>query len=204
MLLLLVVLLLLLQTNVANAFTCDSPELADALYCNTSLPIGARVEALVGQLTMEEKTAHVLESGGSVPRLGIPELGSTECLRGYLSMFPQALTMSQAWNSSLVHAVASATGDEVRASANEGTNGGSLSSGNAGGSLACFDPVLNVCRDPRWGRCQEGYGTLSCYTTPKVAAIMNASESRNYSRASAAAAAAAPLWWQLSSARRLW
>jgi hypothetical protein len=75
------------------------------------------------------------ESGGSVPRLGIPELGSTECLRGYLSMFPQALTMSQAWNRTLVHAVAAATGDEVRASANEGSNGGSLSSGNAGGSL---------------------------------------------------------------------
>eukprot|EP01044_Picomonas_judraskeda_P042827 COSAG03_NODE_22229_length_293_cov_3.422680_1_plen_51_part_10 len=36
--------------------------------------------------------------------------------------------------------------------------------GNAGGSLACFDPVLNVCRDPRWGRCQEGYGEDSWLT----------------------------------------
>lgn len=130
--------LLLLLLPDASALTCDSPELAGAVYCNHSLPIAARVEALVGQLTMAEKTAKVLESGGSVPRLGIPTLGSTECLRGYLSMFPQALTMSQAWNISLIHAVASATGDEVRASANEGSNGGNLSSGNAGGSLACF------------------------------------------------------------------
>eukprot|EP01044_Picomonas_judraskeda_P028129 COSAG03_NODE_9217_length_737_cov_2.438871_1_plen_73_part_00 len=46
--------------DAVNALTCDSPELAGAVYCNASLPIGARVEALVGQLTMEEKTAHVL------------------------------------------------------------------------------------------------------------------------------------------------
>ena len=24
--------------------------------------------------------------------------------------------------------------------------------------LVCWAPVVNVCRDPRWGRCQEGYG----------------------------------------------
>ena len=101
---------------------------------------------------MAEKTAVVLESGGSVPRLGVPTLGTAECLRGFLSMFPQALTLSQSWNVSLVQAVAAATSDEVRGSANEEQSQG------GGGSLACFDPVINVCRDPRWGRCQEGYG----------------------------------------------
>ena len=98
-------LLALAATDYASALTCDSPELAGVDYCNSSLPIAARVEALVGQLTMEEKTAKVLESGGSVPRLGIPELASTECLRGYLSMFPQALTMSQVCAQSCTHNV---------------------------------------------------------------------------------------------------
>ena len=105
--------------------SCEHPAFADRGYCNASLPIDARVDDLLGRLTMEEKTAvrhclclvlhraydsalacvsattvaktvpflagfqHVLESGGSVPRLGVPTLGSTECLRGYLSMFPQ-------------------------------------------------------------------------------------------------------------------
>ena len=132
---------------------CEAPGWAASRdYCNHSLPIGARVEDLLGQLTMAEKTTQVLESGGQVPRLGIPTLGSGECLRGFLSMFPQALSLSQSWNKTLVHAVASATSDEVRASANAAQKGG------GGGSLACFDPVINVCRHPLWGRCQEGYG----------------------------------------------
>ena len=135
-----------------NDPTCASPALAERDYCNYSLPIDARVEDLLGHLTIKEKTASVLEAGGSVPRLGIPHLGTTECLRGYLSMFPQALAMSQSWNRSLVRAVAAATSDEVRASAN------AAQGGVGGGSLACFDPVINICRDPRWGRCQEGYG----------------------------------------------
>ena len=37
-------------THEAAALTCDSPELAGADYCNESLPTGARVEALLGQL----------------------------------------------------------------------------------------------------------------------------------------------------------
>jgi len=134
---------------------CSNPAVAHHDYCNHTLPIDARVEDLLGQLTMEEKTAHVLEAGGSVPRLGVPQLGNTECLRGYLSMFPQALAMSQSWNVSLVQAVAAATGDEVRGAANAAQNSNGQS---GGGALACFDPVINVCRDPRWGRCQEGYG----------------------------------------------
>ena len=121
--------------------TCESPALAMHDYCNHSLPIDARVEDLLGHLTMVEKTASVLEAGGSVPRLGVPHLGTTECLRGYLSMFPQALAMSQSWNRSLVRAVAAATSDEVRAAANEAQGG------LGGGSLACFDPVINICRD---------------------------------------------------------
>eukprot|EP01052_Picozoa_sp_SAG31_P055031 SAG31_NODE_14965_length_778_cov_0.917526_3_plen_72_part_01 len=43
-------------------------------------------------------------------------------------------------------AVAAATSDEVRAAANEAQNG------LGGGSLACFDPVINICRDVRWGK----------------------------------------------------
>ena len=123
--------------------SCADPAFKGADYCNHSLPIDARVEDLLGRLSMEEKTAHVLESGHSVPRLGIPRLGSGECLRGFLSMFPQALSLSQSWNRTLISAIASATADEVRASANEQMKG------EGGGNLACFDPVINVCRDPR-------------------------------------------------------
>ena len=136
----------------ADTINCSSPSIAQHGYCDHRLPIDVRVEDLLGRLTMAEKTASVLETAGSVSRLGVPTLGIAECLRGYLSMFPQALTLSQSWSTSLVQAVAAATSDEVRGAANAAQGHG------GGGSLACFDPVINVCRDPRWGRCQEGYG----------------------------------------------
>jgi hypothetical protein len=123
--------------------SCETPAFAARYdFCNHSLPVESRVEDLLGHLTMQEKTASVLEAGGSVPRLGIPHLGTTECLRGYLSMVPQALAMSQSWNRTLVRAVAAATSSEVRAAANAAQGGA------GGGSLACFDPVINICRDP--------------------------------------------------------
>ena len=47
---------------------------------------------------------------------------------------------------------------ETRAKHNNNTHGaqGLEHSWIAESSLYCFAPMINVCRDPRWGRCQEG------------------------------------------------
>ncbi|KAF2209109.1 glycoside hydrolase family 3 protein [Cercospora zeae-maydis SCOH1-5] len=86
-------------------------------------------------------------------RLKIPFLHTGECLHGVgsfqQSMFPQAQTLSMTWDEELIRSVGRAIGTEARAI----------------GIHACFAPVLDICRDSRWGRCQEGWGEDHILTT---------------------------------------
>lgn len=79
-------------------------------------------------------------------RLRIPFLHWGECLHGVASfnqsMFPQALGLAATWDPDLVRRVGSAIGAEARSI----------------GVHACLAPVLDLCKDPRWGRCQENWG----------------------------------------------
>ena len=81
--------------------------------------------------------------------LKIPFMHTGECLHGVgsfqQSMFPQALGMSASFDTELVHRVGAAIGTEARSI----------------GIHACFSPVLDICQDPRWGRCQ-GLHSNSC------------------------------------------
>ena len=74
--------------------------------------------------------------------LKIPFMHTGECLHGVgsfkQSMFPQALGLSASFDTNLVHRVGGAIGTEARSI----------------GIHACFSPVLDICQDPRWGRCQ--------------------------------------------------
>jgi beta-glucosidase len=79
-------------------------------------------------------------------RLGIPVLFHEECLHGHAAQkgtsFPQAIALASTWDPQLVEDVFSATASEVRAR----------------GSQQCLAPVLDLARDPRWGRTEETYG----------------------------------------------
>ena len=79
-------------------------------------------------------------------RLGIPELFMGEALHGFMeygsTSFPQALSLASTWDPELVHQVFTAAGDEA---------------GSAGVGQV-FSPVLDIARDPRWGRTEETYG----------------------------------------------
>lgn len=78
-------------------------------------------------------------------RLKIPFMHTGECLHGVgsfkQSMFPQSLGMSASFDTDMVHRVGAAIGTEARSI----------------GIHACFSPVLDICQDPRWGRCQGLY-----------------------------------------------
>ena len=79
-------------------------------------------------------------------RLGIPVLFHDECLHGHVALkgtsFPQAIALASTWDPELVESVFSATAYEVRSR----------------GSQQCLTPVLDIARDPRWGRTEETYG----------------------------------------------
>src|SRR5882724_1021484 len=79
-------------------------------------------------------------------RLGIPILFHEECLHGHAApkgtAYPQAIALASAWDTTLVHDVFAATALEVRAR----------------GAQQCLTPVLDLAREPRWGRTEETYG----------------------------------------------
>ena len=79
-------------------------------------------------------------------RLGIPEMFAGELLHGYMSpgttSFPQALALASTFDPALVKRVFTAAADEMASS----------------GTVWAFTPVLDLARDPRWGRTEETYG----------------------------------------------
>jgi beta-glucosidase len=79
-------------------------------------------------------------------RLGIPILMHEESLHGYVARgatsFPQAIGLASTWDPALLTRVFSVAAREMRA---------------RGANLA-LAPVVDVARDPRWGRIEETYG----------------------------------------------
>jgi beta-glucosidase len=79
-------------------------------------------------------------------RLGIPVLFHDECLHGHVApggtSYPQAIALASTWDPALIHDVFTATAEEARSR----------------GVQQCLAPVLDLARDPRWGRTEETYG----------------------------------------------
>ncbi|HWE85657.1 MAG TPA: CIA30 family protein [Terracidiphilus sp.] len=79
-------------------------------------------------------------------RLGIPVIFPGEALHGYMedgsTSFPQALGLASTFDPALVKRIFTAIGDEA----------------GSRGADQVFSPVLDVARDPRWGRTEETYG----------------------------------------------
>lgn len=93
-------------------------------------------------------------------RLGIPALIQEECLNGQLAkgatMFPRPIALASSFDQELVRQVYDTIGQEVR---------------SRGGHQA-FTPVLDVGRDPRWGRFEETFGEDTCLATQMGMAVV--------------------------------
>ena len=78
-------------------------------------------------------------------RLGIPVDFSNEGIRGLkhekTTFFPPQIGVGATWDKHLVHEIGRVTGTEARAL----------------GYTNVYSPILDVCRDPRWGRSCESY-----------------------------------------------
>lgn len=79
-------------------------------------------------------------------RLGIPAIVHEECCSGYMARgatcFPQIIGLASTWDPDLVESMTSTIRAQMRAV----------------GSHQGLAPVLDVTRDPRWGRVEETFG----------------------------------------------
>ena len=134
-------------------------------YLNPGQPIAARVRDLISRMTLIEKISQLGSIELAIPNLGIHSYTfGTECLHGIVptdprvptTVFPQAIGMASTWDPGLIYTEASAISDEGRALANRYDNKR---------YLTFFAPVINMARDPRWGRVQETYGEDPCLTS---------------------------------------
>lgn len=167
----------------AFAFAAQKKKQPKAVYQDASQPIEMRIKDLVGRMTIEEKAmqltqAYVGENDNSnnhgfamekldptigsliyIPtepelrnkiqkqamtqtRLGIPLLFGYDIIHGYRTIMPIPLAQACAWNPSLVE-------QSCRIAAQEG---------KMSGIDWTFSPMIDVSRDPRWGRMAESYG----------------------------------------------
>ncbi len=79
-------------------------------------------------------------------RLGIPAVPHEECLSGYMgpdgTTYPQGMGLASTWNPDLVEGMTARIREQLL-------------------SIGCrhaLSPVLDVARDPRWGRTEESFG----------------------------------------------
>jgi beta-glucosidase len=78
-------------------------------------------------------------------RLGIPAMTFAEALHGFMATgatsFPQAIALGSTWDTTLVEQIFTVASREARAR----------------GTSQVLSPVLDLARDPRWGRTEECY-----------------------------------------------
>lgn len=142
----------------------DSTPIADSLkgtIWDYTLPVDVRVNALIGQMTLEEKISQMMHNAPSIPRLGIPEyFWWNECLHGLAragqaTVFPQAIGLAATFDEKLIYKMAEAISDEARAKHHLAVANGTFQQYMG---LNFWSPNINIFRDPRWGRGQETYG----------------------------------------------
>ena len=165
-----VILILILLTSCDSSYNqtwvdFNSNYIMD-VYENTDMSIDIRVDDLVSRLTLEEKISQMESGSPSIDRLGIPAYNwMNEALHGVrasgnsffegesgndnTTVFPISIALAATWNKQLAYDQGNAISDEARALANKYDNALFLD---------FWTPVINIARDPRWGRTQEGYG----------------------------------------------
>lgn len=131
---------------------------------DSSLPVEERLDFLLQELTQEEKLKCLTTGCPDIPRLGIRAFShGGEAAHGIearhdqafnlgepepTTSFTQPVGMSASWDRELQRQIGTAVGEEARV----------LYQRHPDGGLCRWAPTVDMERDPRWGRTEEGYG----------------------------------------------
>jgi beta-glucosidase len=132
------------------------PAEGEPAYLNRRLSLSERVGDLLRRLSPDEKLGLMASRQEAVPRLGVREFHiGGEAAHGLVTkdgpttVFPQTIGLACSWDPGLLGEIGSLVGDEARAyyRRRKGLGG-----------LCLWAPTVDMERDPRWGRTEEGYG----------------------------------------------
>ncbi len=132
-----------------------------AVYLDPSKPVDARVNDLIGRMTLEEKASQLVNQARAIPRLQVPAYDWwSEALHGVANagtatVFPEPVGLAATFDDPLIHDMAVVISTEARAKHNQAVRAGRR---DIMEGLDFWSPNINIFRDPRWGRGQETYG----------------------------------------------
>jgi beta-glucosidase len=129
-------------------------------FQNPNVPVEQRIDNLLSLMTVEEKI-NCLGTRTGVPRLGVPNIGSSEGIHGLVqrggrgpaittTQFPQPPGLGATWDPDLVRQAAGVEGFEARFVTQTARYNRQV--------LQLWGPQSDLARDPRWGRSEEVYG----------------------------------------------
>lgn len=93
-------------------------------------------------IDVPERIAHYQRLAVEESRLGIPLITGNDVIHGWRTIFPIPLAESCSWDLALIEQTARAAADESSSYGTDWT----------------FAPMVDIARDPRWGRIAEGAG----------------------------------------------
>ena len=131
-------------------------------FDDPNLTTEQRIDNLLSLMTTDEKI-DCLGTQTGVPRLGVPNIGTSEGIHGVVqrearfgrqpittTQFPQPPGMGESWDPKLVQAAANVEGYEARFITQTPKYDRQV--------LMLWGPQSDLDRDPRWGRSEEVYG----------------------------------------------
>ncbi|QEN04376.1 beta-glucosidase [Thiospirochaeta perfilievii] len=129
-----------------------------------------RVKPLVERLTLENKINLMCQYQEDIPELGIGKYKhGTEAAHGIswlgkATMFPQPIGLAGTWDKELLKKVGEVIGIEAR---------GFYARDPEVNGLTLWAPTIDLNRDPRWGRTDEGYGEDPILVANMASALIN-------------------------------
>ncbi len=134
-------------------------------FLDPGLAMDERIANLLSLMTLEEKIS-CLSTRTGVPRLGVPNFGSSEGIHGVVqrgnangkyqrtaittTQFPQPPGMGETWDPAIVQQASGVEGYEARFITQTTKYNRQI--------LQLWGPQADLARDPRWGRSEEVYG----------------------------------------------